>query len=203
MRKKPICSANPSYRLGEIRLNGLKTLNESFVRRRLLIHTDEQYRASQIEAARKDLLSVGVFTQVSAALDPAPDASGRVPLTFTFRERRPHAVGLTGAYSSDLGTSVGVSWPKREITGKADSLTLSANVINLGGGTATNGIGYDLDGKYLIPDWKTRDQSLQVELEALRQSLQAQLGNGSATAQGVTPENDPGSSLGLAYQFEY
>jgi hypothetical protein len=29
------------------------------------------------------------------------------------------------------------------------------------------------------------------------------LGNGSATAQGVTPENDPGSSLGLAYQFEY
>jgi translocation and assembly module TamB len=33
--------------------------------------------------------------------------------------------------------------------------------------------------------------------------LQAQLGNGSATAQGVTPENDPGSSLGLAYQFEY
>jgi translocation and assembly module TamB len=33
--------------------------------------------------------------------------------------------------------------------------------------------------------------------------LQAQLGNGTATAQGVTPENDPGSSLGLAYQFEY
>ena len=33
--------------------------------------------------------------------------------------------------------------------------------------------------------------------------LQAQLGNGNATAQGVTPENDPGSSLGLAYQFEY
>lgn len=33
--------------------------------------------------------------------------------------------------------------------------------------------------------------------------LQAQLGNGSTTAQGVTPENDPGSSVGLAYQFEY
>jgi translocation and assembly module TamB len=33
--------------------------------------------------------------------------------------------------------------------------------------------------------------------------LQAQMGNGTATAQGVTPENDPGSRLGLAYQFEY
>ena len=68
---------------------------------------------------------------------------------------------------------MGVNWMKREITGNADPLTLSAKVINLGGGTATNGIGYDLHGKYLIPDWKTRDQSLQVELGALRQSLDA------------------------------
>jgi len=161
------------YRLGDIHLNGLKTIKESFVRRRLLIHTGDDYQASKIEAARKDLLAVGVFTQVNAALAPAADASGRVPVTFTFRERRPHAVGITAAYSSDLGTSFGVNWLKHEITGKADSLTLSANVINLGGGTATNGIGYDLNGKYLIPDWKTRDQSLQVELGALRQSLQA------------------------------
>lgn len=33
--------------------------------------------------------------------------------------------------------------------------------------------------------------------------LQTRLGNGSATAQGTTPENDPGSSLGLSYQFNY
>lgn len=33
--------------------------------------------------------------------------------------------------------------------------------------------------------------------------LQTKLGNGSASAQGSTPENDPGSSVGIAYQFEY
>jgi translocation and assembly module TamB len=33
--------------------------------------------------------------------------------------------------------------------------------------------------------------------------LQTRLGNGNTTAQGTTPENDPGSSVGLAYQFEY
>jgi translocation and assembly module TamB len=33
--------------------------------------------------------------------------------------------------------------------------------------------------------------------------LQTRLGNGTATAQGVTPENDPGSSIGLTYQFQY
>jgi translocation and assembly module TamB len=33
--------------------------------------------------------------------------------------------------------------------------------------------------------------------------LQTKLGNGNTSAQGTTPENDPGSSVGLAYQFEY
>lgn len=33
--------------------------------------------------------------------------------------------------------------------------------------------------------------------------LQTRLGNGTATTQGTTPENDPGSSVGLVYEFEY
>ena len=161
------------YRLGEIRFTGLQRTSASYVRRRLQIHTGDEYRASAIEAARRDLLAVGVFTQVSVTLDPAADASGRVPVTFKFSERKSHAVGFTLAYSSDLGASAGVSWTKRDITGNADSLSLSADVLNLGGSTATTGVGYDLTGKYLIPDWQTRDQSLQVTAGALRQYLDA------------------------------
>jgi translocation and assembly module TamB len=33
--------------------------------------------------------------------------------------------------------------------------------------------------------------------------VRTRLGNGSTTAQGVTPENDPGSSIGISYQFQY
>jgi translocation and assembly module TamB len=33
--------------------------------------------------------------------------------------------------------------------------------------------------------------------------LQTRLGNGTATVVGTTPENDPGSSVGVVYQFEY
>ena len=43
---------------------------------------------------------------------------------------------------------------------------------------------------------------LQVDLTR-RLKLTAAIGNGSTTAQGVTPENDPGDSVGLTYQFEY
>jgi translocation and assembly module TamB len=33
--------------------------------------------------------------------------------------------------------------------------------------------------------------------------LQTRVGNGTATTQGTTPENDPGSSIGMVYQFQY
>jgi translocation and assembly module TamA len=159
--------------IGEIRIRGLKQMKEPVVRKRLLLHTGEQYGATKIEAARKDLLALGVFASVSVRVGTKPDSEGRVPITFTARERPQHAVSLSGAYSSDLGGSTGVSWTKRNVSGKADSLTLSATAINLGGGTSTNGIGYDVNGKYLIPDWKERNQSLQVAVGAIRQSLDA------------------------------
>ncbi len=45
---------------------------------------------------------------------------------------------------------------------------------------------------------------LQVDVDLTKHlKLQTRLGNGTATAQGVTPESDPGSSIGLSYQFEY
>jgi len=159
--------------IGEIRIRGLKTMKEPFIRKRLLVQPGEQYGASKLEAARKDLLALGVFSSVSVRVGNKPDGEGRVPVTFNIRERQLHAVRISAAYSSDLGGSTGVSWTKRNVSGKADSLTLAADAINLGGGTAGNGIGYDVSGKYLIPDWKQRNQSLQTSVGAIRQSLDA------------------------------
>jgi translocation and assembly module TamA len=158
--------------IGEIRIRGLKDMKEAFVRKRLLLHTGEQYGASKVEAARKDLLALGVFSSASVRVGDKPDDQGRVPIEFNLRERKQHIVSLRGAYSSDLGGSTGVTWTKRDVSGKADSLALSADAINLGG-TASNGVGFDVNGKYLLPDWKQRDQSLQISVGAIRQFLQA------------------------------
>ncbi|MBV8805774.1 MAG: BamA/TamA family outer membrane protein [Sinobacteraceae bacterium] len=163
----------PRVQIGEIRVEGLKTVRQDYVRKRLLLHSGEQFSATRIENARKDLLSVGVFASISVSVANQTDSAGRVPITFTARERPPHAVSINGAYSSDLGISAGVTWTKRDLTGRADPLTLSANAINLAGGTATRGFGYDLSAKYLIPDWKVRNQSLQVSAEAIKQFLDA------------------------------
>jgi translocation and assembly module TamA len=159
--------------IGTIRIRGLKEMKEDFIRKRLLLHSGEQYGSTKIEAARKDLLALGVFSSVSVRVGNKPDGDGRVPVTFNFRERAQHAVSLSGAYSSDLGGSTGITWTKRNVSGKADSLTLSADALNLGGGTSGNGVGFDTSGKYLIPDWLARGQSLQVSVGAIRQFLDA------------------------------
>ena len=45
---------------------------------------------------------------------------------------------------------------------------------------------------------------VQVDVDLTKHlKLQSRLGNGTATTQGTTPENDPGSSVGIVYQFEY
>ncbi len=48
----------------------------------------------------------------------------------------------------------------------------------------------------------TTQLGVDVDL-AKRLKLQAKLGNGTNSTQGTTPENDPGSSIGIAYQWEY
>jgi translocation and assembly module TamB len=44
----------------------------------------------------------------------------------------------------------------------------------------------------------------QVQVDLTRSwKLQTTLSTGGGTVQGVTPENDPGSSIGMSYQFEF
>jgi translocation and assembly module TamB len=50
----------------------------------------------------------------------------------------------------------------------------------------------------------TGTSQLKVDVDLTKHlKLQTRIGNGTATAQGTTPENDPGSSVGLSYQFDY
>jgi translocation and assembly module TamA len=165
-------ATGPRVQIGEIRFEGLKRVHEPLLRSRLLLHTGETYAAIDVERARKDLLTLGVFAAVSVRVGDAPDKLGRVPVTFQLSERPRHVVSLNAGYSSDLGGRAGVTWGDRNVRGNAEQLNLSASVINLGG-TASTGIGYDTSAKYIIPDFSHRDQSLQFAVGAIKQSLLA------------------------------
>ncbi|MGH8180921.1 MAG: autotransporter assembly complex protein TamA, partial [Steroidobacteraceae bacterium] len=164
-------NTGPRVSIGTIGIKGLKQVHESLLRRRLLVHTGERYDAAAIERARQDLLSLGLFTTVSVRLGGA-DRDGRVPITFLVHEAKRFTIGVSAAYSSDLGGSAGVNWSDRNVFGNGQELTASATAINLGG-SATTGLGYDASIGYIIRDFMRRDQTLGFQVRGLRQALQA------------------------------
>jgi translocation and assembly module TamA len=150
----------------------LQHVNASIVRNRLLVRTGERYSPSQIEKARQDLLSLGVFAGVTVRAVDQLDAQGRVPVVFDVQERLRRAVGLTAAYSTDLGGSARATWSHRNLFGNAEQLNLAAGITGLGG-RATTGLGYNLTAQYIKPDFLVRDQSLEFNVGAIRQKLDA------------------------------
>ncbi len=162
----------PKANIGEIRIVGLQRMHEGLLRARLQLHTGDAFRPSAIERARRDLLALAVFNQVSLEVGSAVDATGGVPITFKVRERPRHGVGVSAAYSSDLGGSGTVTWTDRNVFGNAERLTVKASVIDLGGSGST-GTGYDTGVTYVMQDFGRRDQSLQFTVGALKQQLQA------------------------------
>jgi translocation and assembly module TamA len=165
-------TAGPRVDIGTINLAGLKDVNARFVRRILLLHPGEQFSPSKVEAARQDLTSLGVFSSVQATAAPGLNASGQLPVTFTFVERPKYAVNLGAAYSTDLGFQGSVSWTDRNLFGNAEQLILAANNTQLGG-SASKAPGFDISATFIKPDFLRRDQQLQIDSHVLSESLEA------------------------------
>jgi translocation and assembly module TamA len=195
-------TTGPRVRIGQIHVQGLQHVHESLVRRRLLVHPGELYDAAAIEKARQDLLTLGVFQTVSVKMGK-PNASDRVPLTFEVHEAKRFTVGVSAAYSSDLGGSGGFNWSDGDVFGNGEQLTTSISAINLGG-SATTGLGYDALIGYAIPDFLRRDQTLSVQVRALRQALQAYTQTGEIGGASINRKLSDvwSATAGVTYEHE-
>jgi len=165
-------SAGKRATIGAIAFNGLHEVNEDFVRRRLLLQQGQLYQPSKIDAARQDFLTLGVFSGVTVKAGETIAPDGSLPVSFDFQERPRHAIGITGAYSTDLGVTAKLSWSDRNLFGNAEQLNLSAAATGLGG-TATTDLGYNITGQFIKPDFPRRDTSFEFNVSALKQSLEA------------------------------
>ena len=161
----------PKADVGPISFSGLKRMNESFVRKRLLLHQGELFTPQAVDKARQDLLSVGVFSVVRPQPASSLDPEGQLPITFDLTESPLHAVNAGVAYSTDLGVELSAGWHDRNLFGNAEQLNLTGSINT--GGNATTKPGYAAGAQFIKPDFLARDQSLEVDLNAVKQSLQA------------------------------
>jgi translocation and assembly module TamA len=164
-------SEGPYATIGAIHITGLNTVNEDYVRRRLLLHSGERFSPTQLQAAREDLESIGVFSVVRVQPAEQVDPDGTIPIVIDVTERPLHSVDVGAAYSTDLGASVTAGWHHRNLFGNAEQLNITGG-IQLGG-NAVQKPGYNLSIQLIKPDFLVRDQALQVNLGAVDQSLDA------------------------------
>lgn len=161
-------SPGPVLNVGRIDVSGLKKVREPFVRRQLTLKEGQLYQPSKIDSARQDLTSLGVFSNVAVKDGATQAVNGTMPLNFTFQEAKRRSVGAEAGYSTDLGVRGGVTWTHYNLLGNAERLKLTALVTGLGG-SAQQGLGYDVYADFFKPGFYSRKQNLSVRVEALRQ----------------------------------
>jgi translocation and assembly module TamA len=164
-------SSGPRVDIGRISITGLHEVNASFADRQLTLHEGEQFSPTAIEAARTQLSSLGVFSSVRAIAGTQLDPDGRLPIVFQVAERPRHQVSATIGYSTDLGAEVSASWLDRNLFGNAEQLRLTASAT--GGGSAQKEPGYSLAAQFIKPSYPWRDTSVQADLGAVDQYLEA------------------------------
>jgi translocation and assembly module TamA len=164
-------STGPRVDIGTITITGLDQVNAGFAARQVTLHEGERFSPAAIEAARSDLSGLGVFGSVRAIAGTQLDANGRLPITFQVAERPRHQVSVTVGYSTDLGAEVSASWLDRNLFGNAEQLRLTASAT--GGGSAQKEPGYSVAAQFVKPSYPWRDTSVQADLGAVDQYLQA------------------------------
>jgi translocation and assembly module TamA len=166
----PVASG-PRVDIGRISIRGLREVNASFAERQLTLREGEPFSPGAIEAARTELSSLGVFGSVRAVVGTQLDAQGRLPVSFQVAERPRHQVNATIGYSTDLGAEVSASWLDRNLFGNAEQLRLTASATS--GGSAQKQPGYAVAAQFIKPSYPWRDTSVQADLGAVDQYLQA------------------------------
>ncbi|HTY92441.1 MAG TPA: translocation/assembly module TamB domain-containing protein, partial [Steroidobacteraceae bacterium] len=91
-----------------------------------------------------------------------------------------------------------------------DRLAVASNDTNTPGNPQNTGTTIEA-GRYVtnrifvnVKQNTTGATQLQMDVDLTSKlKLQTRVGTGTATVQGTTPDNDPGSSVGLSYRFEY
>ncbi len=162
-------ATGPRVDLGPIRVTGLKTLHEPFIRHRLTVHQGEQFSPATLDAARQNLAALPVVSAVTVQPATATNAEGQLPVTINVSERPLHVVSLGANYSTDLGIGLTASWEDRNLFGNGEDLQLSAGTTL--GGTAVTGLGYTVSATFTKPDFLARNQTLIVNLATLDQNL--------------------------------
>lgn len=120
-------NAGAAFRLGDIRAEPEGALRPGFIRGLRNWRVGDAYSPEALTRLRRDLASTGAVSRIGTRLAPAEEDGVRdVVLELEPAKRNAYELGV--GYSTTEGAVVEARWTWRNLTGRADALTLSTTL---------------------------------------------------------------------------
>jgi translocation and assembly module TamA len=162
----------PRASIGAIEISGLESLSDAFVRRRLGLRPGDRYSPSRLEQARQDLVASEAVASARVTPAEAVDADDRLPVLVDVVEAKRRAIRAAAAYASDDGASLALEWTHRNLLGRAERLSLRAEIGTIDGGSRDR-MDYAAGASLRLPDRWRRDLDVVIDAAAVSESLRA------------------------------
>lgn len=136
---------------GSVTIHELKTVNESYVRKKIPWKEGELFDAELVQEAHEKLVKTGLFTMVRVSTADNVSNEGLVPMSIDVTERKPRTVKAGVNYATDKGIGGKVSWEHRNVFGNGERFMVGAKGSQ---------IDYGMETEFEKPEFLGDDQSL-------------------------------------------
>jgi translocation and assembly module TamA len=123
-------SAGAAVRMGRVRAIPDSLFRAHFIASLRNWRQGDPYKPEDLTRLRRDLSETGAVSRVSATLAP-PDANGERDVVLAVEPAKRYAYELGFGYSTTEGPGVDAQWTRRNLTGRADALTVQTTLGDL------------------------------------------------------------------------
>ncbi|WP_428566179.1 MAG: autotransporter assembly complex protein TamA [Solidesulfovibrio sp. DCME] len=122
-----VIDAGPRATFGPARFSGLTSVKETYLAGLVPWAEGQPYDVDLVTRLRKKLVSLDLFTLVTAEPAPEPEPDGRVPILVTVAERKHRTIKGGVDYKTDEGPGANLSWEHRNLFGGGEKLSVAAS----------------------------------------------------------------------------
>ena len=131
------------YDFGDIHITGHEDyVREKNLRRAITFKSGEQFATQKIEESRRNLFDLNIFETAVIHTGEPETEKNTVPVGIQVKPRKKQSVKFGVGYGTDDGLRLQAAWSYRNLTGRADRLTLRAR---------RSDILENINAEYLVP----------------------------------------------------
>jgi translocation and assembly module TamA len=173
----------PRGRFGETVVEGLTTVEQELVDRRLDWKDGELITPDKLEEARRRLVETGLFQSVRITAEKPQGDDAVVPVKVVVSERKHRSIGIGARYRTDEGPGGSIFWEHRNLGGRGENLSVTVD---------GSGIGYFLRGSFRKIDFLRLNQAFIADSEFRYDDTDAFESTSASASAGVEREFRPG-----------